>query len=152
MIIEQKIENAGYKLPEVKADNSQFVPGKIAGNLLFVSGSTPLKDGKPIFKGTVGDEVTMEQAKEAAEQATICELGKVKAVLGNRDRVKDVIKVNGYIAAKYGFTGQSEVMNAASDLLVRILGEAGKHARTAIAVSSLPGDAPLEIEMIVLFE
>lgn len=94
----------------------------------------------------------MEQAKEAAEQATICELGKVKAVLGNLDRVKEVIKVNGYIAAKYGFTGQSEVMNAASDLLVRILGEAGKHARTAIAVSSLPGDAPLEIEMIVLFE
>ena len=152
MNIEQKIEKEGYHLPEGKGSTAQFVPAKIIGNLLFVSGSTPLKDGKPVIQGMVGGEVGIEQAREAAKQAAICELGKIRAVLGDLDRVKEIIKVNGYIAAHPGFAGQSEVMNAASDLLVQIFGEKGRHARTAVGVSSLPGNAPLEIEMIVSFE
>ena len=151
MNIEKKVAEAGYQLPEVKGSSGQFLPGKSVGNLLFVSGSTPLKDGKPLFQGSVGDQVTLEQARESARQAVVCELGKIRTVLGDLDRVKEIVKVNGYIAAGPGFTAQSEVLNAASDLLAEIFGEAGKHARTAVAVSSLPGNAPLASEMTVSF-
>lgn len=152
MNIEKRIEELGLTLPVTKAPTGNFLPAKACGQQLYVSGSTPLVNGKPMYVGRIGEEVTLEQAAEAARWIVLCELSKARAVLGDLDRITDVVKVTGFMAVPAGFDKQTAVLNAASDLLVEIFGQKGAHARSALGVAALPGNAPLEIEMILAYE
>jgi len=118
-------------------------------NLLFLSGNTCYENGKLLYTGRVGAELTMEQGYLAARQAALNLLSVIKATLGDLDRVERVVKLNGYVNSAPDFDRQPEVINGASELLVKVFGPRGKHARTSIGVSDLPGHIPVEIEMVV---
>mgnify|MGYP000889794576 CR=1 FL=1 len=141
-------------LPELKPTNASayILSAKIVGNIIFSSGSTALVNGKTINVGIVGKEVTIEQAQEAAIVATLNTLAKLKDALGDLGRIKNIIKVNGFIASASDFNKQAIVMNTVSDLLIKVFGSDGAHARTAVGVSSLPGGSPVEVEIIAEFE
>lgn len=148
MSIEQRLESLGITLPEASKPAHSYVRTRQSGNLLFVAGHTPKKgDGKP--SGKVGGTVTVSQAQDAARECVINALSSVKGALGSLDRITGVLHVNGYVASTPDFTDQPTVMNAASDLIIEIFGEIGRHARTSIGVPVLPGDVPVEIEMVL---
>ncbi|MCI9475624.1 RidA family protein [Anaerovoracaceae bacterium 41-7] len=149
MEIERKIEQAGIKLPETSKSDMIFVPVRQVGNCLFTSGQIPFANGKPVATGKVGDEVSLEEAQEAARCCTVNMLGAMKAYLGDLDKVKRIVKIQVYVSSKTGFSEQHIVANAASQLLYDIFGELGKHVRTAVGVNQLPMDVPVEVEAIV---
>jgi enamine deaminase RidA (YjgF/YER057c/UK114 family) len=117
--------------------------------LLFLSGTTCYADGVLLFKGKVGESVTLEQAVAAARQTALNLLAVVKAVLGSLSRVERIVKVNGYVNSAPGFDRQPAVINGASDVMVAVFGDRGLHARTSVGVSELPGQIPVEIDMVV---
>ncbi|MFD0871284.1 putative endoribonuclease L-PSP [Chlamydia abortus] len=149
MNIEQKLIDMGLQLPVKKAKDAPFAAFSTVGNLIFLSGQTPSVDGSMAYKGIVGADVSIEQAKESAVVCTLNLLAALKQATGDLAKVKRVVKLNGYVASSPDFTKHPEVINASSELLNRLFDEAPKHARAAIGVSSLPGGAPVEIEMIV---
>lgn len=149
MSIEARLKELGLTLPAVSAPTNSYVPVKQAGSLLFVSGHVPKKDGGYPYLGKVGVEVTLEQARESARICIINCLASLKHYLGNLEKVKSVVKVVGFVASSPAFTDQPKVINAASDLLIEIFGEAGRHARSAVGMAVLPSDVPVEIEMVV---
>ena len=124
-----------------------FVPAVQVGNLLFVSGSTGASSYT--YRGRVGQEVTVEQGYEAAKYAILGGLLSVQRTIGDLDRVERIVKLLGFVNAPEGFQDSPKVINGASYLLVALYGDNGRHARSAIGVAALPGDAPVEIEMIV---
>lgn len=115
----------------------------------WVSGMVPLKDGQVLPRGLVGGEVPVERAKEAARLAAMNALAALRAALGSLDRVERVLRVDVFVASAPKFTAQPEVANGASDLLVEVFGENGRHARAAIGAARLPLDAPVEVEIVV---
>jgi enamine deaminase RidA (YjgF/YER057c/UK114 family) len=117
--------------------------------LLFLSGTTCYADGVLLFQGKVGDSVTLEQAVVAARQTALNLLAVVKASLGSLSRVERIVKINGYVNSAPGFDRQPVVIDGASDLMVAVFGDRGVHARTSVGVSELPGQIPVEIEMVV---
>ncbi|MBO1269319.1 RidA family protein [Arthrobacter cavernae] len=131
------------------AARKAFVPVRRSGNLLFVSGQLPLAGGELVATGIVGATVTVDQAREAAEACANNCLAVVEAELGSLENVDFVVKLNGYVASASDFTAQAAVMDAASDVVLARLGDAGEHARLAIGVASLPLGAAVEVEMIV---
>jgi enamine deaminase RidA (YjgF/YER057c/UK114 family) len=145
---EDKLKEMGIELPEAPAPLGSYVPCVQTGQLLFLSGMLPLRNGKLIRTGRVGDNVTVEEAREDAKSATINALAVIKAQFGTLARVKQCIKITGYIASAPDFTEQPKVLNAASDLLFDVFGEPGRHARAAVGVSVLPLNAPVEIAFI----
>jgi enamine deaminase RidA (YjgF/YER057c/UK114 family) len=142
-----RLKELGVAIPKVKP-RFVYVPGVQAGSLLFVSGQTPEVDGKMQYAGVVGDTVDVETAKKAARLAAINCLGEAETVLGSLDRIERVVRVVGYVRSAKGFGEQPLVVNGASELLVDIFGERGKHARAALGTSELPFGAPVELEMI----
>jgi enamine deaminase RidA (YjgF/YER057c/UK114 family) len=152
MDIESKLKELGMELPQVSQKQYPFAPGVISGNLAFMSGQTPSIDGSMPYKGIVGSNVTLKQAQESAIICTLNLFAGMKLLLGDLNRVKRIVKVNGYVASTPDFTDQPEVLNAASNLLNDLFGTDLKHARAAIGTASLPGGAPVEIEMIVEFD
>jgi len=121
-----------------------------AGNLLFVSGHGPTdENGEMAFLGRVGGDLTLEEAREAARLCTLGCLGAIKEALGSLMRIDRIIRVRGFVSSADGFHDQPEVMNAASELLLAVFGDAGRHVRTAIGTSVLPGNIPVEIDMVV---
>ena len=120
--------------------------------MLFVSGQLCLVDGALLYKGRVGQEVSLEQAYEAARAATINSLAVIKKELGSLDRVKRVVKVVGYVASGTDFYDQPKAINGASELLVATFGDQGRHARAAVGVNSLPLNSPVEIEIMIEFD
>ena len=120
-----------------------------AGDLLFLSGVLPSRDGRLVMTGKLGENLTVEQGVEAARVAVLNGLSIVRSEAGSLDRVKQIVKMVGYIASAPGFTDQPQVLNGASDLLVSVFGEAGRHARVAVGAAELPRQAPVEIELIV---
>ncbi|MFR7989757.1 MAG: RidA family protein [Anaerovoracaceae bacterium] len=152
MNTEKRIEELGIKLPPSSPPGAMYVPVKQLGSALFVSGQVPFVDGVMTYPGKVGDEVTLEQAEEAARICIINMLAAVKNYLGDLDKVKDVVKVQAFVNSKTGFMEQHIVVNAASQLLYDVFGEAGRHARTAVGTNQLPMDAPVEIEAIFEIE
>jgi enamine deaminase RidA (YjgF/YER057c/UK114 family) len=118
--------------------------------LLFLSGTTCYVPGGFLYKGRLGAELTLEQGYAAARQTMLNLLSVVKAELGDLDLVECVLKLNGYVNSTEDFARQPEVINGASDLLVDLYGERGRHARTSIGVNVLPGNIPVEIEMVLL--
>ena len=148
MIVEKKIEELGINLPEMSPPGAMYIPVKQLGNALFVSGQVPFVDGVMQYPGHVGEEITLEQAQEAARICIINMLAAVRYHLGDLDKVKNVVKLQAFVNSKTGFNQQHIVVNAASQLLYDVFGEAGRHARTAVGTNQLPMDAPVEIEAI----
>ncbi len=149
MEVEKKIKEMGFTLPPPPKPVGAYLPFVRTGNLVFISGQLPFKEGKLIFKGKVGKDLTVEEGYRAAQQCTLNLLGILKEALGDLMKVKQVVMLMGYVNSAEGFTEQSKVLNGASDLLLKIFGDKGKHSRLAIGVSELPLNAPIEISMII---
>jgi enamine deaminase RidA (YjgF/YER057c/UK114 family) len=148
---EARLKELNLTLPPDSAPAANFVNAVQTGKLLFLSGNTP--GGQWPLKGKVGKDLTVEQGYQSARQAGIIMLGKVRGALGSLDRVKRIVKVLGMVNSAEGFSDQPKVVNGFSDLMVQVFGEAiGKHARSAVGMAGLPGDAPVEVEMIVEVE
>ncbi|GAA5108889.1 RidA family protein [Bartonella jaculi] len=147
--IESRLKHFGIILPEAAQPIANYVTTSQSGQQLFISGQLPLFNGKPIAIGKVGTTVSPEQAKKSAEVCMINILAQIKTALGDLNKIKRVVKITVFVAADPHFTDIPLVANGASDLLVNILGEAGKHARSAVGVASLPMDVPVEVEAII---
>ena len=145
---EEKLRELGITLPEMPQPLGSYVPFVRTGNLVYVSGMLPLKEGKLRRTGRVGNAVTLQEAIEDARSATINALAVVRSAVGSLDAVRKCIKITGYIASSQDFTDQPKILNSASDLLFEIFGESGRHARAAVGVPVLPMNSPLEIEFI----
>lgn len=152
MKVEQKIQELGITLPAMSAPKAMYIPVVQTGQLCFVSGQIPMIDGELLYTGKVGETRTLEEAQEAAKTCAINILASLRAHLGDLDRVKRIVKLQAFVSSKPPFDQQHIVVNAASQLLYDVLGEAGRHARTAVAVNQLPMDATVEIEAIVEVE
>ncbi|MER5639314.1 RidA family protein [Kitasatospora sp. NPDC002227] len=147
--VEEKLAELGLTLPEVAAPVAAYVPAIRTGEYVFTSGQLPMVAGKLPVTGKVGAEVTPEEAKGLAQTCALNALAAIKSVIGDLDRVEQVVKVVGFVASAPDFTGQPGVVNGASELLGAALGEAGVHARSAVGVAVLPLDAPVEVELQV---
>jgi len=143
-----RLAELGLTLPTVTPPLAAYIPAVQTGNHVYVSGQVPMVDGQLLATGKVGAEVTPEQGKELAARCALNGLAAVDWLVG-LDRIVKVVKVVGFVASAEGFTGQPGVINGASELLGSVLGEAGRHARSAIGVAELPLGAPVEVEMIV---
>lgn len=151
--VEQRLAELGLALPECPAPAGAYVPAREANDgILYVSGQTAQKDGKPMYVGIVGKNVSVEEAYQAARYSALRLLAQVKAVIGDLDRVEKILKVTGFVNAVPGFGQQPKVINGASDLLIEVFGDAGRHARAAIGVGSLPDNCPVEVEMILQYK
>lgn len=148
MQIERELEKLGFVLPTPKP-LAVYIPAVRTGNLVYTAGQGPTVDGQPKFTGKLGRELNEEQGYQAAQLCIVNCLACVKSVIGDLDKVEQVIKLLGFVASVDGFTRQPWVMNGASELLVKLFGEKGKHARSAIGTNTLPQDIPVEVEMIV---
>jgi enamine deaminase RidA (YjgF/YER057c/UK114 family) len=148
--VEDRLRDLGYELPVVPRPAGSYVPTILAtGALLFTAGQLPFKDGRLPYTGKVGEDVSVEEAKEAARLCVLNALSAVEAEVGSLENVRRVVKVTGYVASAAGFNDQPEVMNGASDLLGVLFGEKGLHARTAVGVAELPLGAAVEVELVV---
>jgi enamine deaminase RidA (YjgF/YER057c/UK114 family) len=147
--IEARLKELGIVLPTPPAPAANYVPYAIGGNLAFIAGQIPFVDGEVRHKGRLGAEFSVEQGREIARICALNVLAQAKAACGgDLDRVKRCLKVVGFVACVDGFDRQPEVMNGASDLLVEVLGEAGRHARSAVGTNALPRNVPVEVEAI----
>jgi len=144
----ERIKQMGITIPKVEP-RFLYLPGVISGDLLFVSGQTPEVNGKMQYAGVVGETIDVETAKKAARLAALNCLGEAEAVLGSLERIERIVRVIGYVRSARNFGEQPLVMNGASELLIEIFGERGKHARAALGVSELPFGACVEMEMIM---
>jgi enamine deaminase RidA (YjgF/YER057c/UK114 family) len=149
MTAEQTLASLGIALPTPPAPAGSYVPVVITGSLAFVAGQIPVETGQVKFKGKVGKDVSIETGQQAARLCTINALAQLKAALGSLDRIKRVVKVTGFVNCEPSFADQPKVVNGASDLLVQVFGEKGKHARAAVGVGSLPLESAVEVEFIV---
>ncbi|MFJ5709902.1 MULTISPECIES: RidA family protein [unclassified Streptomyces] len=147
--VEARIAELGLKLPEVVPPLAAYQPAVQSGVYVYTSGQLPMVEGKLPVTGKVGAEVTAEEAKALAATCALNALAAVKSVAGDLDRIKRVVKVVGFVASAADFTGQPGVVNGASELLGEILGDKGVHARSAVGVTVLPLDAPVEVEVQV---
>ena len=148
MRIEQELEKLGFALPTPKPV-AAYVPAVRSGNLVFTAGQGPMVDGTPKFTGKLGRDLTEEQGYQAAQICAVNCLACVKSLVGDLDKVEQVIKVLGFVACVDGFTRQPWVINGASELLIKLYGDRGKHARSAIGTNQLPLDIPVEVEIVV---
>jgi enamine deaminase RidA (YjgF/YER057c/UK114 family) len=148
MSARERLAELGLTLPVVTPPLAAYVPAVQTGNTVYVSGQVPMVDGKLLEVGKVGAEVSPERAKELAARCALNALAAVDALV-TLERIVRIVKVVGFVASAEGFTGQPGVINGASELLADVLGEAGRHARSAVGVAELPLGAPVEVEMIV---
>lgn len=142
----------GLSLPEVPAAAGAYVPAVRSGSLVFTAGQLPLRDGELVAQGVVGSSVSPERARECAAQSALNALAAAADVLGSLDRVTRVVKVVGFVASAPGFAGQAGIVDGASELLGRVFGERGRHARSAVGVAALPLGAPVEVELVLEVE
>lgn len=147
MDVERRLKELGLQLPPPPKPVASYVPVVVSGNLAFVSGQIARRDSQVLFAGRLGETVTVEQGYAGARECALAALAAMKAE-GMLDRIERVVKVNGYVASAAGFTDQPKVVNGASDLLVQVFGDAGKHARAAIGAAALPLGASVEVEFL----
>ena len=148
MSIEAKLADLGLTLPAAAAPVAAYVPVVIAGDLAFVSGQVSFVDGQ-LVKGRLGDDVTLEQGVLAAQGCALMILAQLKAALGSLERVERVVKLGAFVNCTADFTDQPKVANGASELMVAVFGEAGKHSRAAVGAPSLPLGVAVEVDAIV---
>ena len=147
--IENKIKELGLQLPEPPKPLAAYIPAKQVGNLVFTAGQLPMVNGEIILKGLLGQDVEIDPAYNAAKICTLNALSAIKGVIGDLDKIKQVVRVVGFVASVPTFTQQPAVVNGASELLLEIFGENGKHARSAVGMAVLPLNAAVEIELTV---
>ncbi len=146
--IEARLRELGIELPELPAAGGNFIPAKTVGRMVYLSGVISMDNGN-VITGTVGADRTVEDGYAAARACALMLLAVLKRHLGSLDTIRSVIGVNGYVNAVAGFQDSPKVINGASDLLVEVLGDAGRHVRAAIGVSGLPKHALVEVQMTV---
>ena len=144
-----RLKDLGLELPPVPSPAGSYVPATQAGSFVFTAGQLPLRDGELLATGKVGEAVTPEEAQEAARLCALNALAAAAQRAGGLDNLRDVVKVTGFVASAPGFNGQPGVLNGASELLGEVFGDAGLHARSAVGVSELPLDSPVEVEIVV---
>lgn len=149
--LDQKLETLGIILPTPPQAIANYVPYAIAGNMVIISGQLPIKDAHISFKGKVGQDLSIEEGQNAARQCAINILTQLKmACEGDLGRVKQCLRLGGFVNCGSDFTDQPKVINGASDLMVEVFGEAGRHARAAVGVNALPLGAAVEVEATFL--
>jgi enamine deaminase RidA (YjgF/YER057c/UK114 family) len=148
MTHEERLRDLGLMLPPAPVPVGSYVPCVRAGNLVFTSGQLPMRDGKLAALGKVGKDLSMEEAGEAAKWATLNAVAQVAAAVGGINQIVRIVRLGAFVNSADGFTDQPKVANPASDLLVSIFAEAGKHARAAVGVNELPLNAAVEVELI----
>lgn len=149
MSAEARLAELGITLPDAPSPVASYVTAVRTGNLLFTSGHTPQRADGSFITGKVGDDLTVAEGQEAARRTTIGLLATLRRELGSLDKVTRVVKVLGMVNCGPGFTEQPAVINGCSDLLLAVFGDAGRHARSAVGVGSLPLDIAVEIELVV---
>ena len=148
-MLEEKIKKMGIEIPEAAKPLAAYIPALKVGNLIMTSGQVPVVNGVIKFLGKVGKDLSEEEGKEAAKLCAINCLSAVKSVIGNLDKIKRVVKLTVFVNSAENFTAQPKVANGASEFIVEIFGDSGKHARSAVGVSELPLNSAVEIEMTV---
>ena len=152
-IIDQKLKELNIELDDASVPAGSYVPYVITNNLVFISGQLPFINGKLTIKGKVGDNVSLDDAVKMSEACAKALLSQLKAACnGNLDKVNKVVKLGGFVASAPNFTDQPKVINGASDLIVNIFGDKGKHSRFAVGVAALPLNVPVEIDGIFEIE
>ena len=152
-IIDQRLKELNIELDDASVPAGSYVPYVITNNLVFISGQLPFIDGKLTIKGKVGDNVSLDDAVKMSEACAKALLSQLKAACdGNLDKVNKVVKLGGFVASGPNFTDQPKVINGASDLIVNIFGDKGKHSRFAVGVAALPLNVPVEIDGIFEIE
>jgi enamine deaminase RidA (YjgF/YER057c/UK114 family) len=148
--VEARLQSLGIVLPAAPNPVANYVPSCVAGNLLFISGQISRDADGTVTKGRLGAELTVEQGRAAARLAALNVLAQVKAALGELDRVAQVVRLTGFVSATPEFTDHPQVVNGASDLMVEVLGDKGRHTRAAVGVSSLPMGCAVEVDAVLL--
>jgi enamine deaminase RidA (YjgF/YER057c/UK114 family) len=151
MGVADRLEELGLVLPAVAAPAGAYVPAVVAGDLVYTAGQLPFVDGALARTGLLGADVEVDEAADLAAVAVLNALAAVASVLGGLDRVTRVVKMTGFVASAPGFTDQPRVINGASQVLVDVFGEHGRHARSAVGVAALPLGSPVEVELVVQF-
>ena len=149
MGVAETLKKLGIALPEVPTPVAAYVPAVQAGELVFTAGQIPMVEGRLKYAGVVGKDLSLDEGVECARICALNAIAAVKSVIGDHDQVERVVKLTGWVASANDFTDQAKVMNGASELVGQIFGEAGRHARAAVASNVLPLNAPVEVEMIV---
>lgn len=147
-MIEEKIKELGYELPEAPKPLASYIPSTVDGDLVYTAGQIPMVEGKLKYTGQVGKDVTEEEGIECARICALNCLGAIKQAIGNLDKIERIVKVVVFVSSADGYTDQPKVGNGASNFLFDIFGEKGRHVRSAVGVKALPIGAPVEIEMI----
>jgi enamine deaminase RidA (YjgF/YER057c/UK114 family) len=145
---EQRLAALGLALPTVTRPLAAYVPAVRSGGFVYTSGQLPFVDGQLLATGKVGAEVEVAEAAALARTCALNALAAAASVAGSLSAIKRIVKVTGFVASAPGFTGQAQVVNGASELLIEVFGEAGRHARSAVGMAVLPLDTPVEVEMI----
>ncbi|HEY2488559.1 MAG TPA: RidA family protein [Streptosporangiaceae bacterium] len=145
---QDRLAGLGLVLPPVAAPVAAYVPAVRTGSYVYTAGQLPLAEGKLLATGKVGAQISAEEAARLARTCALNGLAAVASVAGGLSAIRRIVKVTGFVASSPGFTGQPQVLNGASELLLEVLGEAGRHARSAVGVAELPLDAPVEVELI----
>ncbi len=149
MIAETRLAELGLKLPEVSPAGGNYVPTVRTGNLLYCAGTISVLNGQMTHTGQVGIEQTVQTGYDSARICMLNTLANIKAAVGSLDHVAKIVFVSGYVNAISGFAESPAVINGASDLLVGVFGESGKHARAAVAVAGLPKNSTVEVQVVV---
>jgi enamine deaminase RidA (YjgF/YER057c/UK114 family) len=151
--IEKRLQELGIELPQPAAPVANYVPFAVSGNLIFVAGQISVWNGQPRFVGKLGAGISLGDGREAARLCALNILAQVRAACGgNLDRVRRIVRLGGFVNCTPEFTDMPQVVNGASDLMVEVFGEAGRHARAAVGVSSLPAGVAVEVEATVEIE
>ena len=149
MDIEHNLRALGLELPDPVAPAFQYVAVVVEDGLAWISGQIPRAGNRILYTGKVGAEISLEQAQDAARSCVLQGLSQLREALGGFARVRRVVKVTGFVASAPGFVQQPVVIDAASELLVKVMGERGRHARSAVGVAELPRGVPVEVEMVL---
>jgi len=149
IMIEKRLKELGIIIPNAPKPAGSYLPVVLSGKLAFVSGQIPIKDGQVIYQGKVGTAQSIDDAQEAAKLCIINGLAQIESYCGTLDNLEKIIKISGFVNSTKDFTEHPKVINAASDLLMKIFGEKGRHSRIAVGVTSLPLNATVEIDMVV---
>ena len=153
MSVKERLDELGIELPEPQPALANYVPWVITGNLVSVSGQVAMADGAPKWVGKVGEGVTLEEAIEAARACAIQIIAQLNAACeGDLERVTRIVRLGGFVNCIEGYTNQPLIINGASDLMVEVFGDKGRHSRAAVGTSSLPLDAPVEIDCLAEIE
>ena len=148
-MVEEILKEKGLEIPEAPKPLAAYIPVTKVGNLIFTAGQIPLKNGKLIYEGKVGKDLPVETARKAAELCLLNGLSVIKSVTGSLENIKKIVKATVFVNSAEGFTDQAKVANGASELLVELFGEKGKHVRSAVGVNELPINSAVELELIV---